>query len=443
MPSQPSSRLGSAMRSLLTLALAATPAIAGDDDQAWIRVTETDSTITLESVSRAYSPIDGDGPVIHLVGAVHIGDWEFYDRVQSLLDGVPVVLWEGVGGGFDTVDDPAVRDNDEALRERSQRKIRFLDTVARLSGAEPQVPQDIFDAVPDALQDLVIDAMTDAWGNPVWLENDEGSWAVVSLGADGKPGGEGLDADIHSDDHISPPETIAGGGLQSDLASALGLIFQMDGVDYQRAHWRNSDLSVSELRRAFNGEDVGDRPSPAIKPKKGAASQREPVEAGGADGSNDQTDALLKMMSGEGMLAGVMKFVTRLMSKTPSSQAKAKIMLSETLSHAEALLSMQQGPAAELMQVLIHQRNDRVLYDIDQIRAHEPEVKQLAVFYGGGHLPAMAEALVERGYEPAGDIWFPAITVDLEAEGLDRAQLEQSRKMIKMFIEMSIPKMPE
>ncbi len=443
MPSQPLIRLGSAIRSLLALTLLAAPAIASDDDQAWIRVTETDSTITLESVSRAYTPINGDGPVIHLVGAVHIGDWQFYDRVQSLLDAVPVVLWEGVGGGFETVDDPAVRNNMDALRVRTERRLRLLDTVARLNDRSPATVAELAESAPAGFGPLIEAASTDAWGNPVVIERAGDTWSVVSFGADGEPGGEGLDADIHSDDHVSPPETIAGGGLQADLASALGLTFQMDGVDYQRAHWRNSDLSVSELRRAFDGEDVGDRPSPATKPKQGAAAQREPVEASDAGGSNDQTDALLKTMSGEGMVAGVMKFVTRLMGKTPSSRAKAKIMLSETLSHAEALLSMQQGPAAELMDVLIHQRNDRVLYDIDQIRAHEPDVKQLAVFYGGGHLPAMAEALVERGYEPAGELWFPAITVDLEANGIDREQIEQSRKMIKMFIEMSIPRMPE
>ncbi len=426
-----------------------------DDDDLWMRVVQTESTITLESVSRAYIPIDGSGPVIHLVSAIHIGDWEYYDRIQSLLDEVPVVLWEGVGGGFGSVDDPAMRKNADAMRVRTLRKVRFIDTVSRLSGGDqPGSMKELRESVPPSLRPLIDRSSTDAWGRPVSIAQDGDEWAVVSLGADGKPGGDGLDADVFSDAHTSPPETISDGGLQVELASALGLTFQMDGVDYQRAHWRNSDLSVSELRRAFAGEDVAVRETPATEPKRGAASDRLSAkersdaasessdDANQSGGDRGQTDALLKTLSGEGALAGAMKFVVRFMGKTPKSRANAKVMLAEMLQHADKLMEVQQGAVAEMMDVIIHERNKRVLYDLDQIIENEPAVKHIAVYYGGGHLSAMAKSLVERGYEPEGELWFPAISVDMEANGLDPKQIEQTRRMISMFIQASIPPKP-
>lgn len=433
----------------------AAPLVHQDDDDLWMRVVQADSTITLESVSRSYIPTDGHGPVILLVSAIHIGDWAYYDRIQSLLDEVPVVLWEGVGGEFLTVDDPAMRKNADALRVRTLRRVRFIDTVSRLSGGgQPGSMKELRESVPPSMRPLIDRSSNDAWGRPVTIVQDGDQWAVVSLGADGKPGGEGLDADVYSDTHTSPPEPRTDGGLQVELASALGLTFQMDGVDYQRAHWRNSDLSVSELRRAFAGEDVAERDTPATAPKPGVASdrlsarERSDAASEGSDDANEtggdsgQTDALLKTLSGEGALARVMKFVVRFMGKTPKSRANAKVMLAEMLQHADKLVEVQQGAVSEMMDVIIHERNKRVLYDLDQIIENEPEVEDVAVYYGGGHLSAMAESLAERGYEPAGELWFPAISVDMDANGLDPKQIEQTRRMISMFIQASIPPEP-
>ena len=39
------------------------------------------------------------GNVMFLVGAVHVGDGAYYDQLQTILDNVDLVLFEGVGGG--------------------------------------------------------------------------------------------------------------------------------------------------------------------------------------------------------------------------------------------------------------------------------------------------------------------------------------------------------
>lgn len=49
---------------------------------------------------------------------------------------------------------------------------------------------------PPAWRPYVQDAPKDPWGNDYAYENLGGSFRITSLGRDGKPGGEGIDADI-------------------------------------------------------------------------------------------------------------------------------------------------------------------------------------------------------------------------------------------------------
>ena len=72
----------------------------------FIRVVEEDDggVVRLEIAIREYGPIAGEGPVVSLAGAVHIADAVFYERLQSYLDALDVVLFEGVkppGAGED------------------------------------------------------------------------------------------------------------------------------------------------------------------------------------------------------------------------------------------------------------------------------------------------------------------------------------------------------
>jgi hypothetical protein len=41
------------------------------------------------------------------------------------------------------------------------------------------------------------------------------------------------------------------GGLQSQLAKALGLVFQLDAIDYQRPNFHNSDMTPERLNDAI------------------------------------------------------------------------------------------------------------------------------------------------------------------------------------------------
>lgn len=56
--------------------------------------------------SQAFGPSDGDGPIVDLVGAMHVGDVEYYSWVASRLAAADVVLFEGVTDGQDAVSQP-------------------------------------------------------------------------------------------------------------------------------------------------------------------------------------------------------------------------------------------------------------------------------------------------------------------------------------------------
>ncbi|MBN2506301.1 MAG: hypothetical protein JXQ71_06370, partial [Verrucomicrobia bacterium] len=52
--------------------------------------------------------------------------------------------------------------------------------------------------------------------------------------------------------------------LQAGLARALGLVFQLDALDYSRPACRNSDLSVTQIQALLTGSrGVGPSPSPS------------------------------------------------------------------------------------------------------------------------------------------------------------------------------------
>ena len=63
-----------------------------------LRVQESaDGAISLQVVVRDMIPRRRSDPVVRLVGVTHLGSAGYYDRLQALLDGEPLVLFEGVG----------------------------------------------------------------------------------------------------------------------------------------------------------------------------------------------------------------------------------------------------------------------------------------------------------------------------------------------------------
>jgi hypothetical protein len=53
-------------------------------------------TLVMETKTKSFRPAKGNGPIISLVGVVHIGDAVYYKQLQTLLDKQNIVLYERV-----------------------------------------------------------------------------------------------------------------------------------------------------------------------------------------------------------------------------------------------------------------------------------------------------------------------------------------------------------
>lgn len=91
---------------LLATTVAALAGCASNKDsepagpRGYMRVAQPDKdTVALQIAWRKFSPGKGRGPTIWLAGASHLGESNYFARLQKLLDVQSLVLFEGVGAG--------------------------------------------------------------------------------------------------------------------------------------------------------------------------------------------------------------------------------------------------------------------------------------------------------------------------------------------------------
>src|SRR5262249_1315966 len=140
----------------------------------------------------------------------------------------------------------------------TRRRVRFIAmAVERFcedhGGRLPESLSALAAGSGERIAALLRSASSDSWGRPLRFTTEErgggkATFDVVILRADGRDGG---DADIGFSDQkpLSAPERgDRSEGLQSKLASSMGLVFQLDAMDHNRPNWRNSDLSVDQVQ---------------------------------------------------------------------------------------------------------------------------------------------------------------------------------------------------
>ncbi len=437
------------MKRILSIAvgsmLGVSAAFAAEDSPYLRVISPDDSTMRMDLAVRTLVPSDASRPIVHLVGAVHIGDPSYYTDLQAYLDVHDVVLYEGVGGAR-----PPVPENEERRAQRAtERRLKFLKFVAdeavREGAPTPTTGHDLIESQEGSTRTIVENALTDGWGNAIEMNSDDGSFQAISLGADGKPGGQGENADVLLSDLLATktdrPLDPAAAGLQRDMAHALGLEFQLDGIDYTQEHWRNSDLSIEQIQAALAGDPIpprrpaGERttttPDKRTKPAKGNAEAASDVE--------EAADALFGALSGDSFMAKAMGVLMKMVGASKQGRAMVKVMLADTLTNADELLTSQEGALGELMTVLTVDRNKAVIADMQAIIANEPDVRSVAIFYGAGHFMDLEIQFVEQlGYQWESTLWVPAMTIDLEEAGLDARQVEGFRKIMKRAIQQQL-----
>ncbi len=404
----------------LTCAFARSDASATAAPAPYLRVVDdqTAKVVRLEVAARRFDHANEGWPEIRMAGAVHIGDAHFYEALQNLMDAQDVVLFESVKpSGMGEIPADATDEHRARITERRVRLLgMFIERQARQSGDLPASIAEVETSMDERFAKILAGASEDAWDRPItYTTNEDGDrFTLTSNGADGQPGGEGADADIVVETpRPSPGEEKEGsGGIQKQLASSLGLVFQPEAMNEGGPNWRNSDMSVDQVQ--------------------------ERMDAAGVDAA-----PLFNMLSGESFAAKFAGLMLKLVTASETSRAMTKLMMVEMLGSADQLLEagaggMGVGNAAGFMKVLIDDRNAVVMADLERIVRTEPDVRTVGILYGAGHLADMESRLVDLGYTPVEDEWFPAITVDLAGSNLSIEQADAMRRMMRTSIERQL-----
>lgn len=390
----------------------------------YTRVIDEDGggAIRMEMAVREFHSEKPGQPTVYLAGAVHVADKKFYEELQAFLDAQDVVLFEGVKPAGAGDGEHGLPTDDAGRAELTKSRIRLLATAVELyhekHAAFPETLKQMVEGSDGRLSRLLGGATTDGWSHEIMFQvtdagkenkptDQDRGYEVESPGADGKVGGEGAAADIKYSEMkpVSKPEKgDRSEGIQSKLAKATGLVFQLDAMNNNKPNWRNSDLSIDQVQMR--------------------------LEKAGADGS-----MLFKMLDGSsifGKLAGVM---LGLVSSSQEGKAMLRVMLVEMLGHADALMDQAPGGMGKLMGVILEDRNDVVVADLKKVIQTEPNVKTIAVIYGAGHLPGIQTRLLAMGYSPSGDTWRTAMRVEAKEAGISEQQMKQTRQMIQKMVE--------
>lgn len=405
----------SRLSSVFIALLCATATFAqAPETKSYLRVVDVDDqTIRLDIAFRIFAPASGTGPTIVLAGAIHIADESYYELAQQYLDAQDLVLFEGVGMHEKADDSPAGK------VAKTKDHLRAIATVIERYKAKRQTYPENLPALVKAAHEQsrvfggrVQKAAVDAWGKPLVYARTETGFTLISHGADGKLGGESFDGDLAFADQkpLTKEEITTKGGIQGDLADALGLTFQLNAFDTGKKNYINSDMALATVQ--------------------------ERAKAGGGD-----ANALVSMMDGSGLMAGVMKIGLALIRSSPRMQGTMKVMMMEMLQQVgDDMMKMKQIPPnmKALLKVLIEDRNQIVVEDLKKEiakgnAANAPQ--SIAVWYGAGHMKDLEQRLTTQlGYKPVANFWLPAITTDISKAGMTKTDLNATRAMLQRML---------
>ena len=233
-----------------------------------------------------------------------------------------------------------------------------------------------------------------------------------------------LDAmDVVLYEGVGDPQSAKGGeelagSLQGGMARALGLVFQLEAIDYTRASFTNSDLTVVQLMRVIQESD-------------------DPAQT-----SKDLQELMASMQSGS-ILSRVMSGLGKWLEGSPKAQGSVLAVMIETMGALEGDIAEMRGlpPGLQkLMRVLVDERNKAVLADLKSLLARGKPPAAVSVFYGAAHMHDFEERLVEElGYRPVEDLWLPAMRLKPAEHGIDRSDLRIVRNLVRAQMQAALP----
>jgi len=228
-------------------------------------------------------------------------------------------------------------------------------------------------------------------------------------------------------------------GIQSQLAKALGLVFQLDAIDYRRPNFHNSDMTPERLNDAIARRSA---PKPEEKKNGKPSNGNEPAAPDAAENKgdlpkvdNETYKMLMDALHGEGEIGETMGAMTALIGSTPEMRETTKLMLVEALGQAGELLDIAKSMSPELkdlFEVLITERNAEVVAQLENQLKKLGREQSVAIFYGAAHMDEIAKRLTDQlNYKPGTQLWDTAFTANAAKSIMPPAQIKMIMQMMR------------
>lgn len=198
--------------------------------------------------------------------------------------------------------------------------------------------------------------------------------------------------------------------LQGSMARSLGLAFQLSAIDYSKANFQHSDLSLAEIQALMRAHPP--KADPSSKLARDASSPKQ----------NAEFNLLLQAMDNASWLNQFLRALFGVLESSPRLQTLSKLAMIRVMGavgdELQAAGQASQG-MGQLLEVLLSARNERVLTDLKAALKPSRNSAGVAVFYGAGHMKDMASRLQSQlKYEMREERWMQAFTVDLDSAGI-------------------------
>ncbi len=234
----------------------------------------------------------------------------------------------------------------------------------------------------------------------------------------------------------APGEKTHDTGIQKQLSNALGLVFQLDAIDYRRPHFVNSDLPAKGVEEKIR--EHTDRPEAKVSKRSGPGKKKAKARAHSdpPEAPDDTYQLLMGAIQGRPETMEMLKPMLAFVSASPEMVETTRLLLIEMLSRAEEMVGFAKSISPEmkdLFDVLLVERNAVVLRDLRAQIAKHKAGETIAIFYGAAHMAELARRLRDDlHYTPGAEQWDTAFTADPAKSVVPPAQLKMILEMVRM-----------
>ncbi len=356
---------------------------------------------------------------IFLTAVSHLGDKSYYEKIQKHLEEQDLVLFEGAGSpGFTN---KILKNDDDSKIQLTAETIDFIRTILlKYSEAEEKLTDSMdvlikyFTTKNGRYGKWLEKAVKDQWGNEIKIKLDGDKFEIISLGADNKEGGKGLNTDLSDTGEIGLTPEAPGYSLQSEMATSLGLEFQLHAINYNNQKFVNSDLSSEEMRKVLKGESLN-----GMKNTMDKVTREKLAE---------DMDNLISLMKTDSMSGMIAKLVINFMGYSSKARAMIKLVLIEMMDKTKGDAGLMAGKnkrIKNMFKLLIHYRNAVVMKDLKKNLEKENPPSSISIFYGAGHMAEIEKDLVNNfNYKAVNTEWLRVFSVKKADTGLSEYHLK-------------------